>query len=772
MDRGRFGSAADRMEPRVIVNNSPMLPDDFQVFFNENAYALNKARSRHLASLNLDLQGKKVLEVGAGVGLLTHFFEAHDCTILTTDARPQNVREICREYPHRHVQILNLDTESDLTDLGSFDIVFCYGLLHHLQNPDQALKLLASVCTGIILIDVCVFPGSEGNDRPPINFIREDPTNPSQAVSGTGCYPARSWVMEALRNDFGYAYSSRYQPWHPDFDLNWQTPVEKEFHRAIFVGSRSALNNPMLLDYLPTVQEYERTSQAVRIQCSEQPDYPWIQSSQDIDVLSINETNLANDIVHRCGDRLRHIHQLECSINPLQIDSQELVKDLSKFGLFLIERTVRSASLEYWKSVQKERLPFLAEAIEESINTLTPTEVLSLAKSVAVTQAITLFPGWAYNIEWFSNNPRVRIRRAIFNYFNDRSLEGCFVWTWVANLQVNLRFPNDLTKQLFITGCYEPNEFYLLSNWLKPGMTVLDVGANDGVYALFAARFVGEQGCVIAFEPSDREFDRLNANIELNQLKSIQPFKIGLADSPGERILKLAIDAHAGQNTLGTFVYPGVREERLQPITMQTLDTFIQEQAIQQIDVIKVDIEGTEFAFLQGAKQTLETHHPLILIELLEDALAAQNTSSLEVVTFLKSLGYQIFIISQFTGLPIKVDRELGLSPNIVAAHPARSWQFLTDADQTTQREIELEQADRQFSQLNTQFQQLQGQLSTLQKNNHHALQSKEIELAQNQQLVQVLNNRIQAMQSSKFWQIRSAWMQLKRSLGWKTNDE
>ena len=219
------------------------------VFLYPEALALNRARLEHLESLGLDLTGKRVLEVGAGIGLLTKFFEDRDCKVLSTDAREENLKEMKRRFSHREVRILDLDVETDLTGLGKFEIVFCYGTLYHLLRPESALRSLAGVCTEMILLETVVAPWS-GKE---IALMVESPLF-NQAKSSIGCRPTRLWVLETLKECFGYAYVSRYQPAHADFRTDWETPCEDFTCRAVFAGSRKPLRNERLLDTLPSRQ--------------------------------------------------------------------------------------------------------------------------------------------------------------------------------------------------------------------------------------------------------------------------------------------------------------------------------------------------------------------------------------------------------------------------------------------------------------------------------------------------------------------------------------
>ena len=72
---------------------------------------------------------------------------------------------------------------------------------------------------------------------------------------------------------------------------------------------------------------------------------------------------------------------------------------------------------------------------------------------------------------------------------------------------------HDVSSQVYIAGCFEPNEIVFLDRILKPGMTLVDAGANDGLYTVFAASRVGPKETVWAFEPSNRELARLKHNV-------------------------------------------------------------------------------------------------------------------------------------------------------------------------------------------------------------------------------------------------------------------
>jgi FkbM family methyltransferase len=183
-------------------------------------------------------------------------------------------------------------------------------------------------------------------------------------------------------------------------------------------------------------------------------------------------------------------------------------------------------------------------------------------------------------------------------------------------------------------------------------MTFVDAGANEGLYTLFAGRHVGESGRVLAFEPSAREFARMEANIALNGLGNVRPFRMALAQDDGEADLLIADDAHSGQNTLGALPHEGVVEAGRERVAVRRLDRALAEEGMDRVDFIKIDVEGAEAGLLEGASETLRRFRPLLLIEFNDGALRKQGRSSAELLKLLESTEYVVFSFQETTGLP------------------------------------------------------------------------------------------------------------------------
>jgi len=245
---------------------------------------------------------------------------------------------------------------------------------------------------------------------------------------------------------------------------------------------------------------------------------------------------------------------------------------------------------------------------------------------------------------------------------------------WYDGLKVFVYIGNDLSRCLFVNGCYEPNEFVLLSKTLHRGMVFIDAGANDGLYSLFASKRVGTQGKVLAIEPSSREFKRLVSNLRLNRLKNVHPLRVALSNMDGAATLRVAGFEHEGQNTLGDFAYEGVTCLGKEHVETIQLDKLIGRHGLDRVDYIKLDVEGAEHKVLLGARRILTTYCPHLILEVNDNSLRWQGSWASELLGLLKDLGYETYTFDNRTGKPLKVTEGSILSSNIAATHTTRQW--------------------------------------------------------------------------------------------------
>lgn len=210
----------------------------------------------HLASMNLDLRNKNVLEVSAGIGDFTTFFLDRGCTVHATDSRAPNLAMMKWRFEKEpRVKTFFLDMEypgtSDLPRGEKYDVVFNYGLLYHLANPKESIEFLVPFAKDLFLLETCVSPGNEEA----INLVKEEKVYFSQAMHGTGCRPTRPWIFNQLKRHFPHVYMPTTQPNWKNHPIDWENKSAwSDLTRAIFVASRSPLDNPLLVPEVPMKQ--------------------------------------------------------------------------------------------------------------------------------------------------------------------------------------------------------------------------------------------------------------------------------------------------------------------------------------------------------------------------------------------------------------------------------------------------------------------------------------------------------------------------------------
>jgi len=219
------------------------LPTD--CFDTPEALAINEARLDHLEGLGLPLRGRRLLDVGCGVGHLASHFAERGCRVVCADGREGNIQSLRQRYPHLEAHVVDVERDS-LGRFGRFDVVLCYGLLYHLENPLAALRHIASVCDDLLLVESVV------TDHPdPLLVLVDETPTANQALQRIGCRPTPGYLVKALHQiGFPWVYVPCQPPAHADFEFTTKENLEywRDGHllRCSLIASRRALANDTL----------------------------------------------------------------------------------------------------------------------------------------------------------------------------------------------------------------------------------------------------------------------------------------------------------------------------------------------------------------------------------------------------------------------------------------------------------------------------------------------------------------------------------------------
>ncbi len=218
-----------------------------------------------------------------------------------------------------------------------------------------------------------------------------------------------------------------------------------------------------------------------------------------------------------------------------------------------------------------------------------------------------------------------------------------------SNLKIQVDLSEHIGSKIFWQGSYSQNELDVLKNHLAVDDTFIDIGANIGLFTLFAAKRL-HSGQVYAFEPASVLFKRLSTNVEANGFQQVHLFRLGLSDRDSEMKIYFPIesDNHGTFNDGMASLFSekeGWRAEEV--VCLKTLDSFVQQQQLQRIDFVKIDIEGAELMALRGAKETLKTFRPKILIEVNEEACERAGYQGIDILKYLRQFGYNFYFINE-----------------------------------------------------------------------------------------------------------------------------
>ena len=190
-------------------------------------------------------------------------------------------------------------------------------------------------------------------------------------------------------------------------------------------------------------------------------------------------------------------------------------------------------------------------------------------------------------------------------------------------------------------GCYEQFELKIFQSLLRPGMCVLDLGANIGLYSMVAAKAVGPEGRVVAVEPDERNCRFVEKTAKYNGFQNLTLVCKAVSDKTGGGKLYLC-----GDNKADHRIYDNNNLREAVEIELTSVDDLRKEKGIVKVDVMKMDIQGAEAMALRGMKTVLKANHDIrIIMELWPWGISQTGGQALDVLHEIRDLGFNIFEI-------------------------------------------------------------------------------------------------------------------------------
>ena len=201
----------------------------------------------------------------------------------------------------------------------------------------------------------------------------------------------------------------------------------------------------------------------------------------------------------------------------------------------------------------------------------------------------------------------------------------------------------DATRGFFDYWGHDLGDLRFLWRNLKPGDVFLDIGAHHGVYSIVAAKRLGTNGTVVAFEPSSREYRRLRLHLRLNRLRWVRAERSLLVRQP---LTRTFFQITSGDTTRGG-LRPPASSDRVSEISVETtrLDDYVSQFPLKRVDLVKLDVEGGEREVLEGASLVLTKFRPIFICEVLDATTQAWGYNAREIILMLQSFGFNWFEI-------------------------------------------------------------------------------------------------------------------------------
>lgn len=199
------------------------------------------ARGAFLEKILPELQAaqslKTALDAGCGVGFFATLLAGNGFHVTAFDARLENVEEARRRYPAIRFEVRDVEDVA-ITGLGQFDLVLCFGLLYHLENPFRALRNLCALTKHALLLESMCVPEERA-----CMVLRDEYRGEDQGLNYVAFYPSESALIKMCHKaGFSHVYRFVSLPEHEDF----RASRNSKRRRTVLLASKGPRHSSVL----------------------------------------------------------------------------------------------------------------------------------------------------------------------------------------------------------------------------------------------------------------------------------------------------------------------------------------------------------------------------------------------------------------------------------------------------------------------------------------------------------------------------------------------
>lgn len=214
-------------------------------------------------------------------------------------------------------------------------------------------------------------------------------------------------------------------------------------------------------------------------------------------------------------------------------------------------------------------------------------------------------------------------------------------------IKINFVYNSKIAREFLLSQpaipnhVWEPQTTKLLLHFSKNAKNVIIAGAYFGDQAIPVANNIKESGVCHTFEPNKNNSDLIVENAKLNGLTNVLINNLALWNRSGEKLV------FEGEDALASTVTAADTAEKI--LHTITIDDYVAENNVGEVNLLMIDVEGSEIKVLEGAKAMLQKHKPVVVFEthsLYNDwSNGLENSDSVKLMT---GLGYEVFAVREF----------------------------------------------------------------------------------------------------------------------------